>query len=141
MDRARKVTEQFRKQDLPEFSAGDTLKVHSIIKETDAKGVEKQRIQIFQGVCVKRRNAGIASTFTIRKISDGIGVERIYPMHSPMISKIEIANKGAVRRANISYFRKLTGKAARIKRDEGIKLEEISSSSEQAQTQVNESKE
>lgn len=132
MDRARRVTEQFKKQDVPDFSAGDTLKVHSIIKETDAKGVEKQRIQIFQGVCVKRKNSGIASTFTIRKISDGIGVERIYPTHSPMISKIEVANKGSVRRANISYFKKLTGKAARIKRDEGVKVEAVSTSSEQA---------
>ncbi|HOW16834.1 MAG TPA: 50S ribosomal protein L19 [bacterium] len=118
MDRARKITEQFKKQDLPEFSAGDTLKVHSIIKEVDAKGVEKQRIQAFQGVCIKKRNAGLASTFTVRKISDGVGVERIYPVHSPMISKIEVVNKGAVRRANISYFKKLTGKAARIKREE-----------------------
>ncbi len=118
MDRARKITEQFKKQDLPEFSAGDTLKVHSIIKEVDTKGVEKQRIQAFQGVCIKKRNAGLASTFTVRKISDGVGVERIYPVHSPMISKIEVVNKGAVRRANISYFKKLTGKAARIKREE-----------------------
>jgi len=133
MDRARKITEQFKKQDIPEFSAGDTLKVHSIIKETDAKGVEKQRIQIFQGVCIKRKNAGIASTFTIRKMSDGIGVERIYATHSPMISKVEVATKGLVRRANISYFKKLTGKAARIKKDEGMQVDDVvSASSEQS---------
>lgn len=106
-----------------EFSAGDTLKVSSIIKETDAKGAEKQRIQAFQGVCIKRHNAGISSTFTVRKISDGVGVERIYPLHSPMISKIEVVNKGKVRRASLSYFKKLKGKAARIKREEGSVLE------------------
>ena len=105
------------------FSAGDTLKVNSIIKETDVKGAEKQRIQAFQGVCTKRHNAGISSTFTVRKISDGVGVERIYPLHSPMISSIEVVNKGKVRRANLSYFKKLKGKAARIKREEGSVLE------------------
>jgi large subunit ribosomal protein L19 len=118
MDRARKITEQFKKADVTVFNAGDTVKVYSIIKETDQKGVEKQRIQAFQGVCIKRRNAGISSTFTVRKISDGVGVERIYPLHSPTISKIEIVNKGKVRRANLSYFKKLKGKAARIKREE-----------------------
>jgi large subunit ribosomal protein L19 len=118
MDRARKITEQFKKADVTVFNAGDTVKVYSIIKETDQKGVEKQRIQAFQGVCIKRRNAGISSTFTVRKISDGVGVERIYPLHSPTISKIEIVNKGKVRRANLSYFKKLKGTAARIKREE-----------------------
>lgn len=118
MDRARKITEQFKKADVTVFNAGDTVKVYSIIKETDQKGVEKQRIQAFQGVCIKRRNSGIGSTFTVRKISDGVGVERIYPLHSPTISKIEVVNKGKVRRANLSYFKKLKGKAARIKREE-----------------------
>ena len=69
MERARKITEQFKKSDVIEFRAGDTIKVHSIIKETDPKGVEKQRIQVFQGVCIKRKRAGISSTFTVRKIS------------------------------------------------------------------------
>jgi len=111
------------KKKIVNFSAGDTLKVNSIIKETDVKGAEKQRIQAFQGVCTKRHNAGISSTFTVRKISDGVGVERIYPLHSPMISSIEVVNKGKVRRANLSYFKKLKGKAARIKREEGSVLE------------------
>jgi len=124
MDRARKITEQFKKKDVAAFNAGDTIKVSSIIKETDPKGVEKQRIQAFQGVCIKRREAGISSTFTVRKISDGVGVERIYPLHSPMISKIEVVNKGKVRRANLSYFKKLKGKAARIKREEVSYIEE-----------------
>lgn len=126
MERARRLTEQFKKTDVVEFRVGDTLKVHSIIKETDPKGVEKQRIQVFQGVCIKRRNAGISSSFTVRKISEGVGVERIYPVHSPMISKIELVNKGKVRRANLSYFKKLKGKAARIKRDDARVLASVS---------------
>lgn len=134
MDRARRLTEQFKKQDVPDFSSGDTIKVHSIIKEFDAKGAEKQRLQAFQGVCIKKKNAGLATTFTVRKISDGIGVERIYPIHSPMISKIEVVNKGSVRRANLSYFKKLTGKAARIKREEGSKEEGAAAPETTAQT-------
>lgn len=115
------------------FSAGDTLKVSSIIKETDAKGAEKQRIQAFQGVCIKKHNAGISSTFTVRKISDGVGVERIYPLHSPMISKIEVVNEGKVRRANLSYFKKLRGKAARIKREETAYVEVITKTPEKTE--------
>lgn len=120
MDRIRMATDKAKRQDIPAFVAGDTLKVHSIIKETDAKGVEKQRVQSFQGVFIKKHNAGISSTFTVRKISDGVGVERIYPVHSPMITKVEVVNKGSVRRANLSYFKKLTGKAARIKKEEEV---------------------
>ena len=120
MDRIRMATDKAKRQDIPAFVAGDTLKVHSIIKETDAKGVEKQRVKSFQGVCIKKHNAGISSTFTVRKISDGVGVERIYPVHSPMITKVEVVNKGSVRRANLSYFKKLTGKAARIKKEEEV---------------------
>ncbi|MFH1223341.1 MAG: 50S ribosomal protein L19 [Pseudomonadota bacterium] len=108
------------KKHLEEFSPGDTIKVSSMIKETDAKGVEKQRVQAFQGVCMKRHNAGISSTFTVRKISDGVGVERIYPLHSPVIAKVEVVNKGKVKRANLSYLKKLSGKAARIQRDETL---------------------
>jgi large subunit ribosomal protein L19 len=130
MDRARQITEQFKKADVTIFNAGDTIKVYSIIKETDQKGVEKQRIQAFQGVCIKRRNSGIGSTFTVRKISDGVGVERIYPLHSPTISKIEIVNKGKVRRANLSYFKKLKGKAARIKREEVSYIEPTTTTTE-----------
>lgn len=119
MDRIRKLTNAMVDTNkAPEFSSGDTIKVHSIIKETDAKGVEKQRIQAFQGVCIKRHNAGISSTFTVRKMSEGIGVERVYPLYSPMIEKIEVVNKGKVRRANLSYIKKLSGKAARIQREE-----------------------
>ncbi|MEI6079833.1 MAG: 50S ribosomal protein L19 [bacterium] len=119
MNRIRKITDQFvNSKNIPVFNPGDTLKVNSIIKETDPKGVEKQRIQAFQGICLKRHNDGISSTFTVRKISEGVGVERVYPLYSPMIEKIEVVSKGKVRRANLSYIKKLKGKAARIQKDE-----------------------
>jgi large subunit ribosomal protein L19 len=96
--------------DLPKFNAGDTVKVHVKIKEG-----EKERIQAFQGVVVSQRKGTSKATFTVRKVSYGIGVERIFPMHSPIIDKIEILTRGRVRRAKIYYLRKLRGKAARIK--------------------------
>ncbi len=98
-----------QKKDVPPFKAGDTLKVHVKITEGD-----KQRIQIFQGVCIKRLNRGIGSSYTVRKISGGIGVERIFPLHSPSIDKIEVVRVGRVRRAKLYYLRNLRGKAARI---------------------------
>lgn len=97
------------KKDIPVFRAGDTLKVHVKITEGD-----KQRIQIFQGVCIKRMNGGIGSSYTVRKISGGIGVERIFPLHSPNIDQIEVVRLGRVRRAKLYYLRNLRGKAARI---------------------------
>ena len=96
--------------DLPRFSAGDTVKVHVKIKEG-----EKERIQAFQGVVISKRRGSSHATFTVRKVSYGIGVERIFPMHSPIIDKIEILTRGRVRRAKIYYLRKLRGKAARIR--------------------------
>ena len=96
--------------DLPNFNAGDTVKVHVKIKEG-----EKERIQAFQGVVISKRRGSSHATFTVRKVSYGIGVERIFPMHSPIIDKIEILTRGRVRRAKIYYLRKLRGKAARIK--------------------------
>jgi len=96
--------------DLPSFGAGDTVKVHVKIKEG-----EKERIQAFQGVVISKRKGSSNATFTVRKVSYGIGVERIFPMHSPIIDKIEILTRGRVRRAKIYYLRKLRGKAARIK--------------------------
>jgi large subunit ribosomal protein L19 len=96
--------------DLPSFGAGDTVKVHVKIKEG-----EKERIQAFQGVVISKRKGSSHATFTVRKVSYGIGVERIFPMHSPIIDKIEIITRGRVRRAKIYYLRKLRGKAARIK--------------------------
>ena len=97
------------KKDIPTFKAGDTLKVHVKITEGD-----KQRIQVFQGVCIKRVNSGIGSSYTVRKISGSIGVERIFPLHSPNIDRIEVLRVGKVRRAKLYYLRKLSGKAARI---------------------------
>lgn len=98
------------KQDIPTFKAGDTLRVHVKIQEGN-----KERIQVFQGMCIKRVNRGIGSTFTVRKISGGIGVERIFPLHSPNIDKIEVLTVGRVRRAKLYYLRNLQGKAARIR--------------------------
>lgn len=97
-------------RDVPDFRAGDTVRVHVKIKEGD-----KQRIQAFEGVCLRRHNAANRSTFTVRKISNHIGVERIFPLHSPMLEKIEVLRRGRVRQARIYYLRQRRGKAARIR--------------------------
>lgn len=97
------------KEDIPEFHSGDTLNVHVKVVEGD-----KERIQVFQGIVINRRGSGINETFTVRKISNGVGVERIFPLHSPNIAKIERIREGKVRRAKLYYLRKLWGKAARI---------------------------
>ncbi len=99
-----------RENEIPEFKAGDTVTVTVKIKEGN-----KERLQNFRGVVIQRRGAGATETFTVRKISDGIGVERIFPVSSPFIEKIEVNKHGLVRRARIFYLRKLTGKKARIK--------------------------
>jgi len=96
--------------DLPPFRAGDTVKVFSRIKEGD-----KERIQVFEGVVIRKRKGNTGATFTVRKVSYGVGVEKIFPFHSPTIDKIEVISKGKVRRARLYYLRKLRGKAARIK--------------------------
>ncbi|RKZ19032.1 50S ribosomal protein L19 [bacterium] len=98
------------KQDVPEFRPGDTVRVHYRIEEGG-----KTRIQRFEGTVIKRSGTGIKETFTVRKISQGIGVERIFPVHSPNVSKIEVLRKGRVRRAKLYYLRERKGKAARIK--------------------------
>lgn len=94
----------------PDFSSGDTLRVHTKVREG-----EKERIQVFEGVCIRRKNAGAASTFTVRKVSYGVGVERIFPLYSPRIEKIERLSIGDVNRARIYYLRALRGKKARIR--------------------------
>lgn len=104
------VTKNNMKNDVPEFRAGDTVRVHVRIKEG-----EKERIQIFEGLVIYRHGGGISATFTVRKISSGVGVEKIFPVHSPMIAKIEVVRLGKVRRAKLSYIRSLSAKAARIK--------------------------
>ncbi len=108
------IVEQIQREnlrsDLPEFRPGDTVKVYCRIREG-----EKERIQMFQGVCIRRHRGGISTTFTVRKISYGTGVERIFPLHSPFIEKIEIVSRGKVRRSRLYYLRALRGKAARIR--------------------------
>ncbi len=96
--------------DLPEFRCGDTVKVHYKVVEGD-----KTRVQVFQGVVIKRHRAGARSTFTVRKVSFGTGVERVFPLNSPRIETIEIASRGIVRRSRLFYLRELTGKAARVR--------------------------
>jgi len=93
----------------PDFAAGDTLRVHVTVKEGD-----KTRVQVFEGLCIARHNKGVGSSFTVRKISFGEGVERVFPLFSPVLEKVEVVRRGAVRRAKLYYLRGLTGKAARI---------------------------
>ena len=104
------VTKNYMKNDVPEFRAGDTVRVHVRIKKK-----KKERIQIFEGLVIYRHGGGISATFTVRKISSGVGVEKIFPVHSPMIAKIEVVRLGKVRRAKLSYIRSLSARAARIK--------------------------
>ncbi|RME84108.1 MAG: 50S ribosomal protein L19 [Zetaproteobacteria bacterium] len=112
------VTKDQIRSDIPDFRPGDTVRVHLRVvdwRET-RKGLEKrERIQVYEGVVIARHNNGISSTFTVRKISDGVGVERIFPLHSPMIEKLEVVRRGVVRRAKLYYLRERQGKAARIK--------------------------
>jgi large subunit ribosomal protein L19 len=103
------ITKEQLRSDLPAFRPGDTLKVHVKVKEGN-----RERIQLFEGVVIKRRGTGVSASFTVRKISYGVGVERAFPLHSPKIDKIEVARRGKVRRAKLYYLRALRGKAARI---------------------------
>ncbi|WP_281887678.1 50S ribosomal protein L19 [Paenibacillus sp. YYML68] len=109
MNLIQEITKEQLRSDIPRFKAGDTLKVHVKVIEGS-----RERIQLFEGVVIKRRGGGISETFTVRKISYGVGVERTYPLHSPKIEKIEVARRGKVRRAKLYYLRGLRGKAARI---------------------------
>ncbi|MFS0751867.1 50S ribosomal protein L19 [Oceanobacillus sp. 1P07AA] len=104
------ITKDQLRTDHPDFRPGDTLKVHVKVVEGN-----RERIQVFEGVVIKRQNGGISETFTVRKISYGVGVERTFPLHSPRIDKIEVSRRGIVRRAKLYYLRNLRGKAARIK--------------------------
>lgn len=104
------VTKEFIKDDIPEFRPGDTIKVSVKIVEGN-----RERIQVFEGLCIKRQGGGVSETFTVRKISYGVGVERTFPVNSPVIEKIEVARRGKVRRAHLGYIRGLSAKASRIK--------------------------
>lgn len=110
MQLVNEITKKQLRTDIPSFKPGDTLKVYVTIKEGD-----KSRIQLFEGVCISRKGGGISETFTVRKISYQVGVERTFPIHSPVIDRIEVVKIGKVRRAKLHYLRGLSGKAARIK--------------------------
>jgi len=107
------IEQDYKRNDIPEFGVGDTLKVYIKIKEGN-----RERVQLFEGFVLKIQNGGLSQTFTVRRISSGVGVEKTFPMHSPMIEKIEVVRKGVVRRAKLNYMRERTGKAARIKSKE-----------------------
>jgi large subunit ribosomal protein L19 len=110
MDKMSAIQRDGLRTDLPAFFPGDTLRVQVRVREGD-----KERLQAFEGVCIGRRGAGISETFTVRKVSAGVGVERIFPLHSPSLSSIEVVRRGRVRRAKLYFLRQLSGKAARIR--------------------------
>jgi len=110
MNLVQQIARENLRSDLPEFRPGDTVRIHVKVKEG-----QRERIQVFEGVVIKRRGSGISETFTVRKISNGVGVERTLPLNTPKIDKIEVVRKGKVRRAKLYYLRGLRGKAARIK--------------------------
>lgn len=104
------ITKEYKKNDIPEFNVGDTVRVHVKIVEG-----QRERIQVFEGYVLKMQSGGISETFTVRRLAQGIGVEKTFPMHSPKVAKIEVLKRGRVRRAKLNYMRERTGKAARIK--------------------------
>jgi len=112
-----RISREGLRRDIPEFRPGDTLRVYCKIKEGD-----KERLQVFEGVCIRRRRGGANASFTVRKTSYGVGVERCFPLHSPQIDRIEVAAQGKVRRSRLYYLRKLSGKAARIEGREGAEV-------------------
>src|SRR2546430_4358699 len=116
MDRLRAIEREGLKTNLQAFDPGDTVRVMVRVREGD-----KERLQAFEGVCIARRGAGINQTFTVRKISAGVGVERIFPLHSPSIAEVELLRKGRVRRAQLYFLRRLAGKTARIRQKRGVR--------------------
>ncbi len=110
MDLLKLVEQENLKADIPEFNVGDTVRVH--VKVVEGK---RERIQVFEGFVLKRQHGGVQETFTVRKISYGVGVERTFPLHSPRIDKIEVVREGKVRRAKLNYLRDRVGKAAKVK--------------------------
>lgn len=110
MEKIKQIERENMRMDIPRFDAGDTVKVHVTIREGD-----KQRVQVFQGVVISKRKGSSNASFTVRKVSYGVGVERVFPMHSPIIDRVEVVTRGRVRQSKIYYLRKLRGKAARIR--------------------------
>lgn len=115
MERLRAVEREGLRPDVPAFDPGDTVRVMVRVREGD-----KERLQAFEGVCIGRRGGGISESFTVRKVSGGVGVERIFPLHSPAIAEIAVLRKGRVRRAKLYFLRQLAGKAARIREKRGV---------------------
>ncbi len=110
MDALKKIAEQSMKNELPSFNVGDTVRVHVNIKEG-----EKERIQMFEGTVIAKKGGGVAETFTVRRISYGIGVERVFPIHSPNVRAVDVIRRGKVRRSKLYYLRNRVGKAAKVK--------------------------
>jgi large subunit ribosomal protein L19 len=117
--------------DVPPFRPGDTLRVSVRVKEGD-----KERLQAFEGVCIARRGSGVSETFTVRKVSSGVGVERIFPVHSPMLASITVVRRGRVRRAKLYYLRHLTGKATRIRERKATRTSVAATSAATAEPQT-----
>ena len=112
MDAMNVFTQELLKKDAPQFNVGDTVRVSVRIKEG-----ERERIQAFEGTVIAKKHGGIAETFTVRRTSYGVGVERVFPVHSPFVEKVEVVRKGKVRRAKLFYLRERTGKAAKVKEE------------------------
>ena len=110
MDALKLIAHDSLKQDVPEFAIGDTVRVHVLIKEGD-----RERIQAFEGTVIARKHGGVAETFTVRRVSYGVGVERVFPLHSPHVTKVEIIRRGKVRRSKLYYLRDRVGKSAKVK--------------------------
>ncbi len=114
MDMIRRLESDKLRTDVPVFGAGDTVAVSVLVREGD-----KERIQVFQGTVIQRKGTGYSETFTVRKVSSGVGVERVFPLQSPAVASLKVLRKGRVRRARLYYLRELSGKAARLKEDRG----------------------
>ncbi len=113
------IEQELARKDIPHFRAGDRVKVHALISEGG-----KERVQIFEGVCIHRSNRGARGSFTVRKVSDGIGVERVWPLQSPRVTKVELVSRGRVRRAKLYYLRERSGNSARIREKIGAYKQE-----------------
>lgn len=129
MDVLSEVESKHIKKETGKFNPGDTVRVHIKIREGD-----KERIQVFEGVVIQRRGKGTGETFTVRKTSAGVGVERIFPVHSPHVSRITVVKKGKVRRAKLFYLRKLKGKAAKIAEDKAVESKEHNKANSNSKT-------
>lgn len=127
----REIDSSYHRPNLPDFRSGDSVRVHTLIKEGD-----KERVQVFEGVVIGQHRGGSRASFTVRKISYGVGVERIFPLHTSRIEKIEVVQRGHVRRARLNYLRQLQGKAARIRSEKRDELSETSSAGSQPASQA-----